>query len=64
MERMIFVLIGVGGLAINHMVMFSLTEIALFPYWLSKIGAVALVFLFNFTLRKALLFTASARVKG
>jgi putative flippase GtrA len=63
-ERMIFVLIGVGGLAINHMVMFSLTEIALFPYWLSKIGAVALVFLFNFTLRKALLFTASAGVKG
>ena len=64
MERMIFVLIGVGGLGINHMVMFGLTEIALFPYWFSKIGAVALVFLFNFTLRKALLFTASAGFKG
>jgi putative flippase GtrA len=63
-ERMIFVLIGIGGLGINHVVMFSLTEMALLPYWLSKIGSVALVFLFNFTLRKALLFTASARVKG
>lgn len=64
MERMIFVLIGIGGLGINHVVMFSLTEMALLPYWLSKIGSVALVFLFNFTLRKGLLFTTSARVKG
>jgi putative flippase GtrA len=64
MERMIFILIGIGGLGINHVVMFSLTEMALLPYWLSKIGSVALVFLFNFTLRKGLLFTASARVKG
>jgi putative flippase GtrA len=64
MKRMIFVLIGVGGLAINHVVMFSLTETALLPYWLSKVGSVALVFMFNFTLRKALLFTASAGFKG
>lgn len=64
MERLIFVLIGIGGLGINHVVMFSLTEMALLPYWLSKFGSVALVFLFNFTLRKVLLFTASAQVKG
>jgi len=56
--------IDIGGLGINHVVMFSLTEMALLPYWLSKIGSVALVFLFNFTLRKGLLFSASARVKG
>lgn len=64
MERMIFVMIGIGGLGINHVVMFSLTEMALLPYWLSKVGSVAIVFLFNFSLRKGLLFTASARVKG
>ena len=57
-ERTIFVLIGVGGLVINHFVMFGLTEFALLPYAISKIGSVGLVFWFNFILRKLLLFTA------
>ena len=59
-ERAIFALIGVGGLAINHVVMYGLTEVALLPYMVSKTGSVGLVFSFNFALRKLLLFTIPA----
>lgn len=62
-ERAIFLLIGLGGLAINHVVMFGLTELALVPYALSKFGSVGLVFSFNFILRKLLLFK-TARTAG
>lgn len=56
-ECTIFVLIGLAGLVINHLVMFSLTEIALFPYALSKVVSAGLVFTFNFCARKGALFT-------
>lgn len=62
-ERAIFVLIGIGGLLINHMVMLGLTELALLPYAVSKIGSVGLVFSFNFGLRKVLLFTVPVTAK-
>ena len=63
-ERAIFALIGVAGLAINHVVMFGLTESAVLPYAVSKLASVGLVFTFNFSLRKAVLFTAPAVSKG
>jgi putative flippase GtrA len=63
-ERAVFLLIGVAGLVINQAVMFGLTEIALFPYAVSKLASVALVFTFNFTARKALLFTQPVASKG
>jgi putative flippase GtrA len=57
-ERLLFLLIGVAGLVINHIVMFGLTEAALLPYPASKVGSAALVFIFNFCIRKGVLFTA------
>lgn len=56
-ERAVFFLIGVGGVIINHIAMFTLTEIALLPYAVSKLGSAGLVFTFNFSLRKGVLFT-------
>lgn len=57
-ERVIFLAVGAAGLVLNHAVMQGLTEGALLPYAVSKSCSAALVFGFNFTLRKALLFTA------
>jgi hypothetical protein len=44
--------------------MYGLTELALLPYAVSKVGSVGLVFSFNFSVRKAILFTAPAAPKG
>lgn len=63
-ERVIFLVIGIMGLGLNHVVMQGLTEDAALPYALSKTASAALVFTFNFTLRKALLFTAPAAVRA
>ena len=63
-ESAIFLLIGLAGLLVNHVVMFGLTEIALFPYAVSKIGSAGLVFMFNFILRKTVLFRVSPVAKG
>lgn len=63
-ERAIFILIGIAGLVINQVVMFVLTEIALFPYAVSKLASVGLVFTFNFSVRKAVLFTVPVASKG
>jgi putative flippase GtrA len=63
-ESAIFFLIGVAGLLVNHMAMFELTEAAHLPYVVSKVGAAALVFTFNFTLRKVLLFRVALASKG
>lgn len=56
-ERAVFFLIGVAGVIINHIAMLTLTEIALLPYTVSKLGSAGLVFTFNFSLRKGVLFT-------
>lgn len=60
-ERMVFILIGVAGLAINQLIIFGLTELALLPYAASKLGSIGAVFTFNFALRKKILFTGSAQ---
>jgi len=55
-EITLFVLIGVGGLGINELVLWSLTEGALLHYTASKLGAAAVGFAFNFLVRKVILF--------
>lgn len=62
-EWLVFLFIGIGGLAINHVVIAGLTELAHVPYAVSKLFSVGLVFTFNFGLRKLLLFTASVACK-
>lgn len=56
-ERTLFLLIGLAGLALNQVLMFSLTDLAGLPYQLSKLGAAGMVFSFNFAARKRALFT-------
>lgn len=57
LELAIFVAIGIAGLALNAAIMWTGTEAVGLPYQLSKIISVVFVFLFNFTMRKALLFS-------
>lgn len=63
-ETTIFVLIGIAGLAINQLVIYSLTEGGLLPYAASKIAAAGIVFTFNFSVRKLALFTVPATGEG
>lgn len=60
-ERLIFITIGVIGLGLTDLVLYLLTDIAGLPYGLSKVGAAATVFTFNFGARKAALFRAPSR---
>lgn len=55
-EFTIFVVIGVIGLAINEVVLFSITEYIGAHYMVSKVFAVSLCFAFNFVARKLVLF--------
>ena len=50
-----FAAIGIAGLVLNLVVIWHLTEVAGLHYQLSKGGAAAVVFLFNFQCRRALL---------
>jgi putative flippase GtrA len=59
-ERLLFILIGVAGMALNQVIMFGLTGL-LMPYAFSKLASIGVVFTVNFTLRKVLLFTGAAR---
>lgn len=59
-EFAIFAVIGILGLAFNSGLMWFFTELAGFHYLGSKMVAAALIFLFNFAARKALLFSAVA----
>lgn len=59
-ESAIFLAVGMAGLAINQVVIYSLTESALLPYTVSKLASAGIVFVFNFSVRKLALFTAPA----
>lgn len=63
-EGTIFILIGVAGMLINQVVIFSLTESGLLPYVASKVASAGIVFTFNFSVRKLALFTAPAARQG
>lgn len=56
-EFMFFAGVGVAGLALNNGLIYALTEWAGIHYLGSKILAAALILVFNFSLRRALLFT-------
>ena len=55
-ELIIFSLIGIGGLGINELGIYLLTDKLLLHFMLSKILTTGLVFSWNFGIRKLLLF--------
>ena len=55
-ELMLFTLIGIGGLGVNELGMYFLTEILLLHYMFSKLVVSFLVFTWNFGARKLMLF--------
>jgi putative flippase GtrA len=57
-EFALFAAIGVLGLTFNAALIWLFTEQVGFHYLISKMVAAALIFLFNFGVRKALLFSA------
>lgn len=59
-EFAIFAAIGIVGLALNNLIIFALTEWIGIHYLYSKLVAAALILIFNFGLRKSLLFTKKA----
>ena len=58
MELLIFGLIGLLGLGINEGLLYALTDQLGLDYRISKIGATAITYLWNFFARKRSLFTA------
>lgn len=59
-EFAIFAAIGVAGLALNQLVLYAAVDGAGLSYEAAKILSAAIVFGFNFGLRKMLLFTRRA----
>jgi putative flippase GtrA len=55
-EFAIFLIIGLVGLFINQVLMWTFTDLLLFHYLISKIFVSIFVYLFNFTARKFVLF--------
>lgn len=55
-EAAIFFLVGLVGLGVNDAVIYLGHVLLMLPLALSKLGAAALSFLFNFIIRKFLLF--------
>lgn len=53
----LFAVIGIAGLLLNNTLIWLLTELAGFHYLVSKLVAAAVVLVFNFTLRRQLLFS-------
>lgn len=56
-EAGLFVAIGIAGLGLNNLLLFGLTEGLGVHYLLSKTLTAGLVLLFNFFLRRGILFT-------
>lgn len=56
-EFVLFAAIGIAGLLLNNTLIWLLTELAGFHYLASKLIAAALVLVFNFALRRQLLFS-------
>ncbi len=58
-EFAVFTAIGVGGVLVNELIMWFGVEVLVWYYLLVKLLATGVVFFFNFSLRKLLLFSAS-----
>jgi putative flippase GtrA len=56
-EFVVFALIGLGGMALNQLVIYGCVEWIALSYEAAKIVSAAAVFGFNFAARKMLLFT-------
>jgi putative flippase GtrA len=56
-EFAVFASIGVGGMALNQAALYAGVELLSLSYELAKLASTAIVFCFNFVLRKLLLFT-------
>lgn len=56
-EFTIFALVGIAGMALNQLVIYAGVEILSVSYEIAKLLSAAMVFCFNFTSRKLLLFT-------
>lgn len=61
LEFGLFVLIGLAALGLNQGLMYALVDGAGVHYALAKVPVTGVVFLCNFALRKALLFSTAAR---
>jgi len=59
-EFAIFGIIGIAGLLINNALIFGLTEWGGVHYLVSKLIAAALILVFNFSLRRQILFSERA----
>lgn len=55
-EFLIFTMVGVVGIGVNEVMIWSLTVYAGFHYLVSKIASTVVVYLWNFGARKVLLF--------
>ncbi len=55
-EFVVYSLIGVAGLALNELIIWGFTEYFMVHYLGSKIISTVIVYVFNFTVRKSLLF--------
>ncbi len=56
LEFLIFAIIGIIGLGLNELIIWFFTEKLLFHYLISKIVSTILVYLWNFFVRKYILF--------
>lgn len=56
-EFAVFAGVGIAGLILNNGIIYALTEWAEIHYLSSKVMAAGLILVFNFSLRRALLFT-------
>ena len=52
----VFALVGLVGLVLNELIMWALTDGVGLHYMLSKVGATVVIYLWNFFIRKMLLF--------
>lgn len=59
LEFAIFTSIGLAGMALNQLVIYAGVDRLSFSYEVAKVAAAAIVFGFNFALRKRLLFTGA-----
>ncbi|HQW20420.1 MAG TPA: GtrA family protein [Rhodocyclaceae bacterium] len=62
-EFAIFASIGISGLTLNTGLMYVLTDLADVHYLLSKLIAAGLILIFNFTLRRTILFSELRRYR-
>ena len=56
-EFVVFALIGLGGLLLNEAFIWFFTEVVLLFYLISKVISTVLVYLYNFLVRKYVLFS-------